>query len=97
MSDGWPFQESPQVEALASARVVNGEPILLVTHDAADGGWQFLCGSTDQAVEVRALELGEVVRLDPSLRALADLPVGWRAWRSTVTDPWHREPLGLGP
>jgi hypothetical protein len=97
MSEEWPFRDSPEVEALASARVMNGEPILLVTHDAADGGWQFLCGSTDRAVEVRAVELGELVSRDSSLCALADLPLGWRAWRATARDSWQRGPLGLGP
>jgi hypothetical protein len=97
MTTEWPFQDSPHSEALASARVMDGDPVLLVTHDAADGGWQFLCGSTDRAIEVRDVELGTVISKDPSLRELADLPVGWRAWRSSPEDPWRRAPLGLGP
>jgi hypothetical protein len=96
-TEDWPFQSSRHAEAIASARVMAGDAILLVTHDMADGGWQFLCGSTDKAIETRAVELGTVVEKDPSLRELADLPVGWRAWRSSPREPWHRGPLGLGP
>jgi hypothetical protein len=36
--------------------------------------------------------LGSIVELDPSVCELADLPLGWRAWRSSKTEPWRREP-----
>ena len=97
MIEDWPFQDPPAAKAIASARVMADESILLVTHDQADGGWQFLCGSTDRAVEVRPVELGLMVQKDPSLRELANLPLGWRAWRQSGKSPWLRGPLGLGP
>ena len=34
----------------------------------------------------------EVLRVDPSLVELADLPLGWRAWRRTADDEWIRGP-----
>jgi hypothetical protein len=34
--------------------------------------------------------LAEIVLLDPTLTALADLPVGWEAVRGHVGDPWRR-------
>ena len=41
--DDWPFADPPNVVSITVRQVVDrGEPILLVAHDAEDGGWQFL-------------------------------------------------------
>ena len=69
-----------------------GDPILLVCHDADDGAWQFLCGKTNDPRDARVVGLDCVVAIDPSLRELADLPLGWRAWRDEPKQPWKREP-----
>lgn len=67
-------------------------PILLVAHDAEDGGWQFLDGSDEvQAEDACVVGLGEVLKRDPSIAELADLPYGWIAWRSSNGAPWQRE------
>jgi hypothetical protein len=71
-----------------------GWPILLVTHDADDGAWQFVNGrgdtdDTDSAMVVAARRVAEI---DPTLAELADLPLGWRAWRHSVGDSWTRSP-----
>src|SRR4051794_14128998 len=43
--DDWPFANPPDVAAITTRQVVHGgEPILLVSHDADDGSWQFLTG-----------------------------------------------------
>jgi hypothetical protein len=67
-------------------------PILLVTHDADDGAWQFVNGrgdtDTDSAMVVKATRIAE---LDPAVAELADLPLGWRAWREASDKPWKRE------
>jgi hypothetical protein len=34
--------------------------------------------------------LEKVVRLDESILALADLPKGWHAWRTSKLSPWQR-------
>jgi hypothetical protein len=73
--------------------VLSGEkPIALVTHDADDGGWQFLSHETGALNERdgRVVGLGEIIALDPSLTVLADLPVGWKAWRPSKEAPWQR-------
>jgi len=36
--------------------------------------------------------LGEVLNLDDTIAELADLPLGWMAWRATLTSPWQRKP-----
>jgi hypothetical protein len=32
--------------------------------------------------------------MDPSVLELADLPLGWQAWRSHLGAPWQRTPKG---
>ncbi len=65
-------------------------PICVATHDA-DGTWQVLCGTTNDSGDGRLACLGCLFERDPSIGVLADLPRGWRAWRESVDDPWHRE------
>ena len=93
-ADSWPFDQ-PQDCAVFTTRQVleREEPILQVTHDSDDHGWQFI-GSSDGTVENgRVIALEEAVELDPSVLQLADLPVGWRAVRDTVEHPWKREAI----
>ncbi len=69
----------------------SGLPILRVSHDADDGAWQFLCGGLhDDPDEGRLVCVGCMVGRDPSLRELADLPLGWGADRDAADAPWDR-------
>lgn len=70
----------------------HGDPILLVTHDADDGAWQFLCGKTNDPADGRVIGLDCALGLDPTLAEVANLPAGWRAWRDVRGGPWRREP-----
>jgi len=64
-------------------RIVDGRrPILFVSHDVDDGGWQFLDGDGVTEKDARVVSLQELVERDPTLRELADLPVGWRRSQS---------------
>ena len=90
----WPFEDPPNTAAITTRPVMDdGAPILLVTHDLEDGGWQFLCGTTNDSAEARVVGLGRVCTWDPTLLELADLPEGWRAWRKHVSAPWRRAPM----
>jgi hypothetical protein len=90
----WPFEDPPNTAALTTRAVLeDGAPVLLVTHDAEDGGWQFVCGTTDDPEQARVVGLGRMCARDPGLLELADLPEGWRAWRASVRDPWQRGPV----
>ena len=45
MSPDWPFDDPEETEVITLERILRGEsPLLLVTHDLEDGGWQFLDG-----------------------------------------------------
>jgi hypothetical protein len=93
MARTWAFDDPPNVATYTTRRVLDeGHPILLVTHDEDDGAWQFLCGTTNDAAHGRIVGLECIVDLDPSLIELADLPLGWRAWRESPGKAWIREP-----
>jgi hypothetical protein len=88
----WPFEDPPNTAAITTRLVLDGAPILLVTHDADDGGYQFLPGTSVDPHDARVVGLGEMCARDSSLLELADLPEGWRAWRADVGAPWKRGP-----
>ena len=89
----WSFSDPPNVATITVRQIVVGQaPILLVTHDVDDGGWQFLTGGSFSTADGMIVGLGEIVKLDSSVEELADLPIGWRAWRASPTGEWMREP-----
>jgi hypothetical protein len=90
-TEEWPFDQAPNVAAITVQSVLDGAPILRVSHDADDHGWQFLDGREVAIVDGRVIGMGEVLTLDPSLREIADLPPGWIARRDSASDPWVRE------
>ena len=93
MVDDWPFNDPPNTTAITTQHVLDRKlPILLVTHDADDGMWQFLCGTTNDPDDGRVIGLGCALEIDPSVYKLADLPLGWKAWRDSPADPWQRFP-----
>jgi hypothetical protein len=94
----WPFADPPNVTTITTVNVLERNyPILLVTHDEDDGGWQVLCGETDDVDDGRVVGLGCMFERDPSIGQLANLPLGWRAWRESVDSPWCREPKSRPP
>jgi hypothetical protein len=88
----WPFANKPNTASITTRQVLEGAPVLLVTHDADDGSWQFLCGTTDDPADARIVGLGQMYARDLTLGELADLPEGWKAWRAAPNAPWARGP-----
>ncbi len=91
--DGWVFEDAKNTAVFTLGTIIQGEDwIAQVWHDADDGAWQFLaagCGMFAES-EAAVVSLENVTRLDPTVIALADLPLGWRAWRDAPTAPWQR-------
>jgi hypothetical protein len=91
--DTWPFEASRNTAAITTRPVLEGKaPVLRVSHDADDGGWQFLCGTTDDPAEARVVGLGRMCDSDVTLLEISDLPEGWQAWRERPGAPWQRAP-----
>jgi len=89
----WQFADAPNTASFTSTHIFKqGLPILQVFHDGEDGSWQFHSGNSVTTKELLIVGLGEVVRLDPSIAELADLPLGWQAQRRSIKKPWVREP-----
>jgi hypothetical protein len=87
----WRFDDPPNLAVITTRQVLDGrEAVLSVSHDADDSGWQFLGQTVDEA-DAAVVGLAEIVALAPSVTALHDLPLGWRAWRSNPRSPWRRE------
>lgn len=86
------FNEDPKLGVLTTSHVLAGSPILMVSHDADDGGWQFLCGTTNDPADGKIVHLDEIVAMDSTVREVADLPLGWLAFRDAVGGQWKREP-----
>jgi len=93
----WPFDQASNVAAITTVGILErGLPILAVQHYDDDRGWAFLCGTTDDPLDGRVIGMGEALRMDPSLRSVADLSPGWIARRPTVDGAWVREPNSGG-
>src|SRR3954470_10962188 len=91
MDSTWNFADPEETEVITLDRILRGQSsILLVTHDAEDGAWQFLDGGHVFEEDGAVVSLGEMVNFDPSLAELADLPEGWYAWRPDRVRPWTR-------
>jgi hypothetical protein len=91
MADDWPFDQTPNVAAITTRQVIQDRlPILCVTHYSDDNSWAFFCGTTDKTEDGRVIGMGTALKLDPTLRTIADLPPGWTALREYVGGPWQR-------
>jgi hypothetical protein len=91
MTAPWRFDQPPNCAVFTLRSIVKGgAPVLHVTYDADDHGWQFLGGETPAEPDAMIVGLAEMLTIDPTLETLADLPVGWHAWREQAGDTWTR-------
>ena len=87
----WPFDQLPDCAVITLRSIVfGGEPILHVTHDEDDHGWQFLGAGDAEESDAAVVGLGEIVELDPSVLEVADIAPGWHAWRRSQSSAWQR-------
>lgn len=91
----WPFADPPNVAVFTSKQIVeDGYCIYYVCHDAEDGVWQFhsMDGAPESTSDARIFSLKTILEMDSSIALLADLPLGWCAWRSFKESEWQRGP-----
>ncbi|AIP33011.1 hypothetical protein DR64_537 [Paraburkholderia xenovorans LB400] len=92
-SNQWPFSELPNVAVIANRKIVQGrEWIAYVSHDSDDGAWQFHTSAQEPPTEGEAalVSLESIMKIDGTIAELADLPLGWHAWRKSKSEPWQR-------
>lgn len=87
----WLFTDPPNVAVITTKQIISSNDwIAHVYHDLDDGGWQFM-GTQDFSTDGAAIvSLENVVKLDPTLEKLIDLPMGWHAWRETPKGKWYK-------
>ena len=90
MSGSWPFEEPKDMPVFTTAEVIAGTDwIFFVTHDEEDGYWQFHgAGDSEHA---QMISFASIYALEPKIAELADLPLGWCAWRDTKDAAWQRK------
>ena len=90
----WPFVDDPPNVAVITTRgVVDGTDwIALASLDQDDGDWQFIGSEGPREDQAMVVSLRSVFETDSSIGELADLPLGWRAWRMGPDQPWQRGP-----
>lgn len=90
-TNGWPFDQAENVAAITTKQVIDdGEPILMVIHYSDDDSWAFLCNTTGKEEDGRVIGMGTALKLDPTLKTIADLPPGWIAERAAVGSAWRK-------
>ncbi len=88
----WPFDQPHNCASFTTRQVIEGlEPILFVSHDAQDHGWQFIGSSGVAMADAMIVGLGEVVKRDLTVLEVADLQPGWQATRESVGGQWTRQ------
>ena len=89
---GWKFKEAAHTGVYSTKTIAaDEEPIMRVFHDH-DGSWQFHGAGESSPETAVLLCLHCIVESDPSIARIADLPVGWAAWRDGISSAWQREP-----
>lgn len=87
----WVFSDPENVAVFTTRGIVEGTDwIAHVSHDEDDGAWQFHQSGDVSKDDARVVGLATIVEIDPSVAALADLPLGWCAWRKTKESGWQR-------
>jgi len=89
----WKFSDPPHTRIFTTKRVISGEdPVTRVFHDADDGAWQFHGPQKSNKEDVAIVCFHHIVDKDSTINQLADLEVGWCAWRENTSSAWIREP-----
>jgi hypothetical protein len=89
MDSTWKFDQPPNCGVITTKQIAAGKgPVLHVTHDLDDHGWQFLGGEDAGTEDAAIVGLSCIVDMYPEVVALAEMPPGWHAWRRSPADAW---------
>ena len=86
------FIDEKNTMVITTKNIVNKEKsIMLVSHDEDDGMWEFLEGEEVKEEDAMIISLYEMVNIDPTVNQVADLPLGWIAYRDIEQDKWIKQ------
>ena len=84
------FIEDENTVVITTKAIIKREkPIVLVFHDKDDGMWEFLDGEDVDENNSAVVSLYEIVEIDKSLNELANLPLGFGAFRDDENKVWN--------
>ena len=85
----WKFSDGPNTAAITTKNIMySGGWISFVSHDE-DGTWQFHGEETVDLDDALVVGLTSIVKLDPSVQELSQLPLGYYAWRDSKGSAWR--------
>lgn len=85
------FKDDLNVAVLTTKFVIReGEAVRNVFHHSDDGMWEFT-GATQgiEDTDYLVVGLGNMIELDNTLLQISDLPLGGKAHRSGINEPWR--------
>jgi hypothetical protein len=83
------FKENLKTAVFSSKYVMKlDSPIVYVAHHA-DGTWEFWGKEVIDESEVVVVSLENIIKIDPTVLEIADLPVEFNAVRDSKTSPWR--------
>jgi hypothetical protein len=90
------WDDPVDIAALVVPEVATGQkPVLFVVHDLGLGdglgGWLFFDGEDVAGRKPTGIAKVDLLKMDPTLAEVTDLPVGWQARREAPGKPWTRE------
>lgn len=90
----WPFEDEPETPCVTTSHVTSGRnPIVSVSREKDEDGeltWQFHCAEPFKMEDAQLVRLDTILAVDPSMRELADLPLGYEAKRASANSKWTR-------
>lgn len=85
----WKFDQPPNCGVITTRGIAAGKaPVLYVTHDLDDHGWQFLGFEDPKTDDAAVVCLSHIAQLHPEVLQLAEMAPGWHAWRRGPAEPW---------
>lgn len=91
--ENWPFEDEPSTASFTTSHAIIGlRPIVHVVR-GSDGDWQFLSAEGADEAALKMVALKTVLSRHPYIEEVADLPLGWEAWRVDASAPWSRRPI----
>ena len=87
----WQFDQDPNVACITCPSVIEGQPVLVVTHYEDDHSWAFMDGRVFDPAHVLVVAMSTVLEIHPDLNEIASLPPGWTARRDSIGEPWSKE------
>ncbi len=84
----WKFDQDPNVACITCRTVIDGSPILVVTHYDEDHSWVFLDGNAYDTQHALVVSMSEILERHPDIEEIANLSPGWSATRIGIGEQW---------